>query len=64
MSHQQSYQHKRVSAADAIRQVRSGDAIIVPQKVQSYKGLRNTRDWVDVIFKIAMSAVGIHDMTN
>ena len=47
-----------------VRALEPGDAIIVPQKVQSYKGLRNTRDWVDVIFKIAMSAVGIHDMSN
>ena len=33
MSHQQSYQHKRMSAPEAIRQVRNGDAIIVPTGV-------------------------------
>ena len=46
-----------------VKALEPGDAIIVPQKVQSYKGLRNTRDWVDVIFKIAMSALAINDMT-
>lgn len=47
-----------------VRALEPGDAIIVPQKVQSYKGLRNTRDWVDVIFKIAMSAASIHNVTD
>lgn len=47
-----------------VRALEPGDAIIVPQKVQSYKGLRNTRDWVDVIFKIAMSAASIHNISD
>ena len=33
MTHQQSYQNKRMSAAEAIRQVREGDTIIVPTGV-------------------------------
>lgn len=33
MTHQQSYQHKRMSALDAIRQVQDGDTIIVPTGV-------------------------------
>lgn len=41
-----------------------GDAIVVPQKVNSYKGLRQTRDWVDVIFKIAMSAAAVNNLTD
>ena len=47
-----------------VRSLEPGDAIIVPQKVQSYKGLRNTRDWVDVIFKIAMSAAAVNNLTD
>ncbi|MFA0887649.1 MAG: SLBB domain-containing protein [Synergistales bacterium] len=47
-----------------VRALEPGDAIIVPQKVQSYKGLRNTRDWVDIIFKIALSAASIHNVTD
>jgi len=47
-----------------VRALEPGDAIIVPQKVQSYKGLRNTRDWVDVIFKIAMSAASVHNLSD
>lgn len=47
-----------------VRSLEPGDAIIVPQKVQSYKGLRNTRDWVDVVFKIAMSAASIHNLSD
>ena len=33
MTHQQSYEHKRTSADQAIRQVRDGDTIIVPTGV-------------------------------
>jgi polysaccharide export outer membrane protein len=47
-----------------VRALEPGDAIIVPQKVQGYKGLRNTRDWVDVIFKIALSAASIHNLSD
>ena len=47
-----------------VRALEPGDAIIVPQKVQSYKGLRSTRDWVDVVFKIAMSAASIHNLSD
>ncbi len=47
-----------------VRALEPGDAIIVPQKVQGYKGLRNTRDWVDVIFKIALSAASIHNISD
>ena len=47
-----------------VRALEPGDAIIVPQKVQSYKGLRSTRDWVDIIFKIAMSAAAVNNLTD
>ena len=39
-----------------------GDAIVVPMKVNTYAGFKQTRDWIDIIFKIAMSAAAINNM--
>ncbi len=44
--------------------IEPGDAIVVPQKVASYKGLRQTRDYIDMITKIAITAASIHNITN
>ncbi|MDT8284841.1 MAG: SLBB domain-containing protein, partial [Thermovirgaceae bacterium] len=41
-----------------------GDAIVVPQKIDSYRGLRQTRDYVDIIYKVAVTALSIHNITN
>lgn len=43
--------------------VEPGDAIIVPQKLSSYKGIRQTRDYVDIIYKVAVSAAAINNIT-
>jgi len=43
--------------------VEPGDAIIVPMKVSSYKGLRQTRDYLDMFYKLAMTAAAIHNAT-
>lgn len=53
MSHQQSYQHKRMSATEAIRQVRNGDTLIVPTGVGEPPSLltalsEQRRDFQDV----------------
>jgi protein involved in polysaccharide export with SLBB domain len=44
--------------------IEPGDAIVVPQKVTSYKGLRQTRDYIDMITKMAITAASIHNITN
>lgn len=41
-----------------------GDAIIVPQKLESYRGLRNTRDYIDIIYKLAVTAASIHNISS
>ncbi len=43
--------------------VEPGDAIVVPQKIESYRGLRQTRDYVDIIYKVAVTALSIHNIT-
>ena len=43
--------------------VEPGDAIIVPMKVSSYKGLRQTRDYLDMFYKLAITAATIHNVT-
>ncbi len=44
--------------------IEPGDAIVVPQKIESYRGLRQTRDYVDIIYKMAVTALSIHNITN
>jgi len=39
--------------------VEPGDAVIVPQKVASYAGVRRTRDYLDVVYKMAVTALSI-----
>ena len=44
--------------------IEPGDAIVVPQKIESYRGLRQTRDYIDIIYKVAVTARSIHNITN
>ena len=44
--------------------IEPGDAIVVPQKIESYRGLRQTRDYVDIIYKVAVTALSIHNITD
>lgn len=44
--------------------IEPGDAIVVPQKIESYRGLRQTRDYIDIIYKVAVTALSIHNITN
>jgi protein involved in polysaccharide export with SLBB domain len=44
--------------------IEPGDAIVVPQKIESYRGLRQTRDYVDIIYKMAVTALSIHNITD
>lgn len=39
--------------------VEPGDAVIVPQKVASYRGIRQTRDYLDIVYKMAVTALSI-----
>lgn len=44
--------------------IEPGDAIVVPQKIESYRGMRQTRDYVDIIYKVAVTALSIYNITN
>jgi protein involved in polysaccharide export with SLBB domain len=39
--------------------VEPGDAVIVPQKVASYTDIRRTRDYLDIIYKMAVTLLSI-----
>ena len=39
--------------------VEPGDAVIVPQKVASYTGIRQTRDYLDIVYKLAVTLLSI-----
>jgi len=43
--------------------VEPGDAIVVPHKLSSYRGLRQTRDYVDIIYKVAVTAAAVHNIS-
>jgi protein involved in polysaccharide export with SLBB domain len=39
--------------------VEPGDAVIVPQKVASYTSIRQTRDYLDIVYKMAVTMLSI-----
>ncbi len=43
--------------------VEPGDAIVVPVKLSSYRGVRQARDYMDVVYKAAVTAMAIHEVT-
>lgn len=42
--------------------IEPGDAIVVPTKLSSYSGLRQTRDYLDILYKLAVTALSINEI--
>lgn len=54
---------KEFNKGDDWNLIEPGDAIVVPQKMASYRGMRQTRDYVDMLYKVAVTAASIHNIT-
>ena len=37
--------------------------MMVPVKLSSYRGVRQARDYMDVVYKAAVTAMAIHEVT-